>query len=294
MGILAKSKVGQLSLTASAKRRALKAFGHLIGEATSDVGAEDNNRPSDNTKLGSIYARAAERRAADALREQENREAVAENAFHELSQAPTEEQNRDEIEDDWLNVFGKHAENASSEMLRDLWGKILAGEIRKPGSFSLSTLRLVSELDKQIALTFQGSVEERFSNGQFLLKPKKLQGKRLFDLIFLEEIGLVQQVAGIGGLQLSQKLSPEGKWMLAEDQLMLIGEGEAGSEFQIEVIKITRIGMEIARILPYEPLSSLRSLGTAIKEHFNSLTLNHIVERLPDGQVRYNMLEKIK
>ena len=32
-----------------------------------------------------------------------------------------------EIEDDWLNLFSSSAENASSERLQNLWGKVLAG-----------------------------------------------------------------------------------------------------------------------------------------------------------------------
>ena len=56
-----------------------------------------------------------------------------------------------EVDPDWLNHFGGYAEKATSEHVRDLWARVLGGEIRRPGSFSLATLRLLAELDRQMA-----------------------------------------------------------------------------------------------------------------------------------------------
>ena len=40
-----------------------------------------------------------------------------------------------EVDPDWLNHFGGYAEKATSEHVRDLWARVLGGEIRRPGSF---------------------------------------------------------------------------------------------------------------------------------------------------------------
>ena len=58
-------------------------------------------------------------------------------------------------DEDWLNVFSRYAEDASSERLQQLFAKVLAGEIRKPGSFSLSTMRFIAELDRETAAAFK-------------------------------------------------------------------------------------------------------------------------------------------
>jgi hypothetical protein len=50
------------------------------------------------------------------------------------------------LDEDWLTGLQRHAENATSERLQQMFGRILAGEIRRPGSFSLFTLDLVSKL----------------------------------------------------------------------------------------------------------------------------------------------------
>ena len=95
------------------------------------------------------------------LREQVNLDAIAENAARELALDSLEETkhegdtSKEEIKDDWLNIFEKEARNISSDDMRLLFGKILAGEIRKPSSFSIKTIRIVSQLDHQVAELFQ-------------------------------------------------------------------------------------------------------------------------------------------
>lgn len=54
-----------------------------------------------------------------------------------------------------MNSFMRFAEDASSDRLRDLFGRILAGQIFRPGAFCLTTLRTLSELDQAIATDFQ-------------------------------------------------------------------------------------------------------------------------------------------
>ena len=64
-----------------------------------------------------------------------------------------------DLDADWLNYFDGYAEKASSENVRDLWARVLAGEIRRPGSFSRATLRLLAELDQRMAAWFQQETE---------------------------------------------------------------------------------------------------------------------------------------
>lgn len=59
------------------------------------------------------------------------------------------------IKDDWLDYFEREAELASSADLRLAFGRILAGECRRPGSFSKPTLRALSQLSQETANNFQ-------------------------------------------------------------------------------------------------------------------------------------------
>lgn len=56
--------------------------------------------------------------------------------------------------EDWMSAFTRFAEDASSERLQDLLGRILAGEVASPSSYSLATLRTVTELDQATAQDF--------------------------------------------------------------------------------------------------------------------------------------------
>lgn len=59
------------------------------------------------------------------------------------------------IDDDWLNSFEKEAGLKSSEEMQLLFGRILAGEIQKPSSFSIKTVKLLAGLDNYVAELFQ-------------------------------------------------------------------------------------------------------------------------------------------
>jgi hypothetical protein len=57
-----------------------------------------------------------------------------------------------------MNLFVSYAERASSEDLQDVLARILAGEIRRPGSFSLRTMQFMSVLDHDLAKSVELAV----------------------------------------------------------------------------------------------------------------------------------------
>lgn len=59
------------------------------------------------------------------------------------------------INDDWLNSFEEEARQKSTKEMQVLFGRILAGEIKKPGSYSIKTVKLLGELDQSIAILFK-------------------------------------------------------------------------------------------------------------------------------------------
>jgi hypothetical protein len=100
---------------------------------------------------------------------QNNREAVAEKALENLKHLSSGEAKADTgppvIDDDWMNFFASYAEKASSETLRELWGRILSGEIVRPGTFSFTTMRILSELDAPTARLFEEIASKALDEG---------------------------------------------------------------------------------------------------------------------------------
>ena len=89
-----------------------------------------------------------------AYREQENKDAIAKIAIDNLQADPAPESSTGPI-DDWIDQFERYASTISRDDLQLMFGKILAGEIRNPGSINSATLGFVSHLDTEAATLIQ-------------------------------------------------------------------------------------------------------------------------------------------
>jgi hypothetical protein len=202
------AKLDATGLDVAAKSRAVLALDRLLGGLIGWGAAyfeDKRTRAETKGKIANqrlihdyIEERAIHRLNADAIRKQQNLEAVWQETQNLLLTAPADEpvlskgsnttaepidSNKDDSGfEDWLNIFGSYAERANSETMRQIWGKVLSGEVRKRGSFSPSALRVVSELDSSIAQRFQ-EIMECCVNGrsfgmesELVLKPRELGG----------------------------------------------------------------------------------------------------------------------
>lgn len=111
-------------------------------------------RFKDGTELGD---RAADFWANRVLGEQRNREAIVEIALAETirSRESSDSDADKELDPDWLDMFSRHAETKSNADMRTYFGRVLAGEIRKPGSFSPTAIEVLSRLSADDAERFQ-------------------------------------------------------------------------------------------------------------------------------------------
>lgn len=143
-----------------------------------------------------------------------------------------------EVDDDWLNVFERFAEDASSSRLQQLWGRVLAGEIRKSGKFSTRTLRFLSEFSQVDALTFETFAKNAFGEAapRSLVIPPGQQNIR--DLIYLEASGLIQ--GATAGLTRTMTLDDEGFGRLVEGSLVVVFKGEPKTKHVQNVVALTR------------------------------------------------------
>lgn len=205
-------------------------------------------------------------------RKQLNREAVATamvedlrehvvNGANNAASAPTAE-----VDDDWLNVFERYAEDASSERLQGLWGRVLSGEVRKPGRFSTRTLRFLSEFSQVDALAFEIVAKGAFGDAALtsIVKPKDKTDIR--DLIYLESSGLIQGASGLG-LNRTLKLNKDGYGAIGEGELRLVFKGEANTSLVHEIIPLTPLGQELLCLVPSRnPRESARNVAFAMRD----------------------------
>ena len=83
---------------------------------------------------------------------QANIEAVVREAAEELEGKEVLDH---EVDHDWTARFFNDVQDVSSEEMQKLWGKVLAGEVERPGSTSTRTLSILKNLDKTAAVLFR-------------------------------------------------------------------------------------------------------------------------------------------
>ncbi|WP_375471607.1 DUF2806 domain-containing protein [uncultured Nostoc sp.] len=205
----------------------------------------------------SLPERAANRSEYQELRKQQNIESVCANAAEELA-------NKSEIpeqkpEPEWINHFFDIAEKISTEDLQYWWGKILAGEITKPGSFSLRTLEILKNLSRQEAENFVelGKYVLSDKNKAFYLDPKEYIFKKdntigFSEILDLREAGLINDSDFLG---FSFEASTSGSTSnLLYSSLILLFEREKDTpKIENKVGVLTKAGTELLKLISVQP-----------------------------------------
>lgn len=166
-------------IPAPVRKNALKAFGRLCTAVVDipvamleGVAAEKRAESSGRVKLIETsaaqiaaqmsvdpeYARTAVRKFGQrVIREQVNLDIISEKAAKEITEHPVPQLDGppSEIDDDWLTQFEKEASQKSAADMQRLFARILAGEIARPSSFSVRTVRILGQLDKHTAALFK-------------------------------------------------------------------------------------------------------------------------------------------
>jgi hypothetical protein len=266
----------------------VKALNRLVG-AVIDIPVAYTERVSERVRaktksyvaVENAVAGAAERgvladeatmhRAMDALvareyRKQESRESVAKEFVAEMQHDNSEPAPDAEIDDDWLNVFERYAEDASTERMQQLWGKVLAGEVRKPGRFSMRTLRFLSEFSQNDALLFADFCDLTFGvvAPTKLLKPNA--EKDIRHLLHLEASGLISGASGVG-FNNTRVFGNHGFAFIVEDDLAIQFKGEPGQSLVTSCFTLTPMGLELTYLLPARDRNAAaRQVALAVKQ----------------------------
>jgi hypothetical protein len=157
-----------------AKQRAISAGEVKLVEAVTEFGIEKLQHDAE-------FARRAVGRYFDRVfQKQVNKDQVLFEALEDLRHDPPSEAastaGKTELEEEFLNRFEQYAEGASTEQLRQKWGRVLSAEIRAPGTFSVKVLRTVDEIDAETAKSFEAVCESSLNS----MIPKCLSGNLEF------------------------------------------------------------------------------------------------------------------
>ena len=129
----------------------------IISEAISDnivlpVGYDGGTISISTKDANDLVTRAQNRFLFQEMKKQQNIESVVSNAYSELENVDSVSDTP--VEEDWISEFFNCVANISTEKMQILWGKLLAGEVQRPGSFSLRTLEVLKRLSLKEANVF--------------------------------------------------------------------------------------------------------------------------------------------
>jgi hypothetical protein len=210
---------------------------------------------------------------------QDNKDAVIKEAIEDLRrQPPSDDESSsgpDKLSDAFQNRFERYAEEATTDELREKWGRVLAAEVRKPDTFSGKVLRVIDEMDSSTAALFERVCQHRMAN----VVPKALVGK----LTFAESARLVSADLlidpGLGQIRKcveADDSSGAQLWFWALDSLAVAVTKTAArpsvenvvltedDKPVIPVYVLTDVGVAISSILPNQLLYSLVRLATEL------------------------------
>lgn len=135
-----------------ARQRAVSAGEVKLIEAVIDFGIE-------KLKCDPEFAeRTAEKFFKRVFEKQVNRDHVLFEALEDLRHSNTSDAEKVEsgdISEEFLEKLEVYAEGASTETLRQKWGRVLSSEVKKPGTFSVKALRIVDEIEADTAALFE-------------------------------------------------------------------------------------------------------------------------------------------
>lgn len=213
-----------------------------------------------------IDVRAAQRVLDIEVRRQKNIDAIASIAEGQLPP----EVSSTPVEPDWAVQFFQKCQDIGDENMQVLWAKLLAGEVQQPGSFSLRTVQVLSQLSKTEALAFESLCAQAPTNhGRHVLllfstDPEALHSaglqspQALFDL---EEAGLLDR-AEMGKVWAPPKGAPVILEFAGRERLLITNDKPEEAFELLEpgripagIYALTGAGRQLARLVPSTPSS---------------------------------------
>ena len=159
------------------------------------------------------------------------------------------------LDETWATRFFDMASDISDDEMQRIWGKILAGEIKHPNTYSLRTLEALRNMTADEARLFHkvSRLLFRYDDLIFIFIPSKLMNRfdvYFQDLMTLEECGLMSTHIISFGLDF-----PNGNVdrISYEDNSIHFTRDTDSREVRLPVYPLTRTGTQIYNLFVKEP-----------------------------------------
>ena len=177
------------------------------------------------------------------------------------------------VDDDWLFRWRDAASTVSSDELQSLWGRVLAGKIKSPGSCSLRTLEFLKNLSQNEALQI-AQLSPFVIDSKFIFRGDEqlLESERI-TFMFLQNMQALGIVAGVEavGMQSTAKSSRSDEFVrhfICHDRILLVNHEEPNRKLKFPVYLLTSLGKEVLRLGSFAANETyLERFGRHIRNH---------------------------
>jgi len=201
-----------------------------------------------------LLNRTQERVLTQQLKKQSNLESILDATVAELQNEP--DVSSEPVADEWMAEYMDFAGDVTDKDMQNIWAKILAGEIKRPKTYSLRTLEVLRKLSKEeaeivlrIASFAIRNNKEYFLANLYAGYPETI-GFGFLEISSLVESGILQERTD-GRYFISANQTGLVKFILGD--VVMIVQNKTGQEIIIPIIAFTRAGSEILRLITAVP-----------------------------------------
>ena len=204
-----------------------------------------------DAEIQELQTRTIDRLRKREFRRQKNIESIAAQAVKALP--PPEKISDKPVSEDWTSRFFEECQDINDKQMQQIWARILAGEVARPGSFSPKTLSVVRDLTKDDATLFAklcrftwiiggvGPVPVILDDEDLIITEAGLDFARL---THLTSIGLVE-FDGVAGYKLKgEETQVQVTYCGRTYQL----KSDAKREFEFGHVIYTAVGLELINV----------------------------------------------
>jgi len=237
----------------------------------------------DTSDYEELVKRVSTRMAYQEITKQENIEEIVNSAYESLQDV--HEVVDGEVSREWMCRFIDAAGDISTEELRKIWSKVLAGEVLQPSSFSLRTLECLRNLDVLDAKIFERLCNFVVSN-RFVVNDidfLRSHGMSYDDILHLDESGLLNSS---GMISFKKEIDTEPKILIDFGDYILMAKSNERSTVSLQIFPLTEAGRELSSIVNCQMDLNLIKEICRIIEKKNSmiiLSLHHVTSKENDG-----------
>jgi hypothetical protein len=193
---------------------------------------------------------------------------------------------------DWLHRWRAAAAEVSSDVLQTLWGRVLAGEMRNPGAFSLRTVDFLRNLSKKEAENIEHLSQYLMGEAIYRGDPELLKSEGL-NFGFLQgmaDLGVIATaMEGVENTYKSSRADVFEKVLPFKNRLLLITHGDPTRALVLPVYLVTELGREVARLSAVPPSERyIQAVGCAIQAQGFAVQIGDV--RFREGGAVYDIV----